>query len=515
MTGASGRLAFLFVLALAGPAAAYTTGSSAKIVAYDSDGRLLDAAKFAAYIGRADKRGGPAVWGWSPEGTTGQRPALAQKGDSLMLFWERMPLVTLSLPWPVADDGFSTVLVDRMGRGIANGDTIRLNEEIALTQYRLFKEAWLKHAKDRDPQYAPSSKAKNLSDHARDAIATAQLAQDPVQRAKLFDRALRDVSTAWQKMLAEHGSQIAANPKTGGSLRFGLTLDDSLLKNLDRYESIIQAAERSGSNWVRLVFRSNPADFTYEKQASFNEYDAVVKALRARNMRVMGCVLDTTQWPSSLTPPVFAERARRLALHYKDQIGSWEVGSELNGDWLGGRKTPLSTDDSFRIFQAGAAAIKSVESSLETVATLYWWEGTAPDEEHTLFGWLSKFVPRGFAKNLDVVALSLWPEDNPVGLSLERIFERTHLALPEKRLMLGSYGYVESEDLRGYWWLDPKDIDGARKDLITLLTPASCALDKSVGGGFWWQTLDQMLPSKKATDLYKVYRATVKKLASK
>ena len=501
------------LLALALPAFPYSTSASAKLVAYDNQGRLLDAAKLAAYVGRADKRGGPAVWGWSPEGLHAQRPALMQKGDALTLSWDKAPLLILSLPWPVADDGFSTVLVDRDGRGIANGDTIKLNEEIALTQYRLFKEAWLKHSKDREPKYQPSPKARHLADRARDAIAEAQLSQDPSQRAKLFDRALRDVSTAWQKLLAEHGAQVAAS-KAGGALRYGLTLDDSLLNRLDHYEWLIQEVERSGSNWVRLVFRPNPSDFGYEKQASFNEYDAAVKELRARNIRIMGCVLDTTQWPSSMTPALFAERARRLALHFKGQINSWEVGSELNGDWLGGRKSPLAPEDAFRIYQAAASELKRLDSSLETVATLYWWEGTAPDEEHTLFGWLSKYVPRGFGRDLDVVSLSLWPEDNPVGMSLERIFQRTHDALPEKRLMLGSYGYVEGEELKGYWWLDPKDVDGARKDLVTLLTPASAALDASVGGGFWWQTFDQMLPTKnKATDLYKVYKATVKKLA--
>lgn len=497
---------------LAAPSAA-ARGYSAKLVAYDAQGRLLNAAKLSAYIGRADGRGGSPLWGWSPEGLTGTRPVLEQKGDSVVLRWEGMRHLVLSLPWPVVDDGFSTVLVDRDGRGIADGDTIRLNEEITLTQYRLFKEALVKHAKDDDPQYHPTSKAKKLATRARDDIAEAQLSQDPAQRAKLFDRALHDVSVAWQTVLVEHGEQIAADPKTAGAARFGLTLDESLLLRLEDYKWILREVDRSGSNWVRLVFRPNPADFTYEKQASFNEYDDMVKELLKRKIRIMGCVLDTTQWPSAITPDIYAERTRRLVLHYKGQINSWEVGNEINGDWLGGMRNPIPADRVFDSFQAAAAAVKAIEPSLETVATLYWWEGTAPDETHTLFGWLSRYVPRGFGKNVDVVALSLWPEDNPVGMSLERIFERVHGALPDKRLMIGSYGYVERDKLTGYWWLDPADVDGARKDLVTLFTPAGLSLDKSAGGGFWWQTLDQMIPSKgKTTDLFRVYSRTVHKL---
>jgi hypothetical protein len=497
----------------AAPAAAYTTTYSVKITAFDASGRALDAARLAAYIGRADKRGGPGLWGWSPDGLVGVRPVLSQKGESIVLTWDKIPRLILTLPWPVTEDGFSTVLIDRDGRGLTDGDAIKLNEEVALTQYRHFKESWTAHLKDREPLYDPSPKARRQADRAKEAIAEAQLSQDPVQRAKLFDRALRDVSLAWQKLLVEHGSQLIGDEKLGPGMRFGLTLDDTFLKRLDHYQWLIQQLERSGSNWVRLVFRANPADFLYAKQASFNEYDAVVKELRARNIRIMGCVLDTTQWPASLSPSIYAERSKNLALHFKGQINSWELGSELNGNWLGGRKSPLSAEDVFGIFQAAASELKKLDPGYEIVATLYWWEGTAPDQEHTLNGWLTKFVPKGFPLYVDAVAVSLWPEDNPVGLSLERIFQRLHQFLPEKKLMIGSYGYVEGEELKGYWWLDPKDVDGARKDLVTLYTPAACAFEKSSGGGFWWQTLDQMLPEKgRMTDLFKVYRQSLRKL---
>ena len=42
----------------------------------------------------------------------------------------------------------------------------------------------------------------------------------------------------------------------------------------------------------------------------------------------------------------------------------------------------------------------------------------------------------------------------------------------------------------------------------------SCAMPRSLCGGFWWQTLDQMLPPKgKPTDLFRVYKLSVGKLA--
>ncbi|MBI3551482.1 MAG: hypothetical protein HY077_03105 [Elusimicrobia bacterium] len=491
---------------------------SVKLMAYDRKGKVLDLNAFLAYIGRADRPDPPdprqsAIVAEAPDGMGFQKARLSQKGPLLLLSWDKLGRVRLSLPWPVEDDGFSTVWIDRDSQGYADGDVVYLNEEIARTQYRLFRDAWLRHTKDMDPLYQPSSKAQKFYEKAKEGIAKAEAAKEGPKRAEAFDKALYDTALAWEKLLFEHGVQMSHGDKTGRSERFGVTLDASIVDRMDDYPDVIEAISKAGFNWVRLVFRPNSTDFIYGSQRSFNEYDAVVKELRGRGLRIMGTVLDTNQWPSKLTPSVYSDRTRNLVLHYSDQIKTWEVGSEINGDWLGGAKSPLSPDQIFKIYSAAAAQVKTIEPSLETVATLYWWDGTAPDEVHTLYGWLTRYVPMGFGKNLDIAALSLWPEDNPVGTAFEPVFERLREVLPDKRIMLGSFGYVEQTDVKGYWWLHPSDVDGGRKDLAILYAGASCALPRSLCGGFWWQTLDQMLPPKKrGTDLFKVYKRTLKEL---
>lgn len=492
-----------------------------KLAAYDWKGRALDAASLQDFIGRADKKGpsleeSAGIVLSAPDSLSGfVKPQLRQEGKTAALNWKGLPKVQLSLPWPVEEDGFSTVWLDKGGAGYEDGDSLLLNEEIASAQYRLFLESWKKRTKDWAPTYKPGSKAEKLAARARELMgeAKAQSDSNPAERAAAFDKALHSVSTAWQKMLFEHGLQIAHDEKFKSPLRFGLTLDDSFDRNIDNYKWVIDKIAGSGANWVRLVFRSNPQDFIYGDERSFTLYDAIVSELKSRNLHVMGSVLDTAQWPKDLTPELYARRTKNLVLRYGSKIRSWEVGHEINGDWLGGPRTPLGLKKTFRIYSAAAAQVKSIEPTLETVATLYWWDGTAPDEDHSLFGWLRRYARAGFAENLDVVALSLQPEDNPVGMAFERIFERLHEALPGQRLMLGSFGYVEKEDLHGYWWLDGGDADGARKDLVILYTAASCAAKKSLCGGFWWQTLDQMLlPHRKASDLFSVYRKSLEQL---
>jgi hypothetical protein len=489
-----------------------------KLIAYDAKGHLLDLNHFLAYIGRADAKDHPdaakaGIVVTSPDGLAFQRPTMAQQGPLLTLSWDKLGRVRLSLPWPIVDDGFSTVGIDHDNGGFSDGDVVYLNEEIARTQYRQFKDSWVHHTKDMDPMYEPGKKAQDFADKARQEIAKAEALKDGPKRAAAFDKAIYDTSLAWETVLFEHGLQMARNDKFRKNQRFGLTLDAAILNRLQDYPWIVDSIAKTGANWVRLVFKPNPSDFLYSKQSSFSEYDAVVKELRARELHVMGTILDTNQWPSRLTPAVYAERTRNIVLHYSEQIKSWEVGCEINGDWLGGTKEPLTTDEVFKIYAAAAEQVKTIEPSLETVATLYWWDGTAPDEVHSLLGWLTRYVPRGFAKDIDVVAVSLWPEDNPVGMAFEPIFDQVRSLLPEKKLMLGSFGYVEQDALKGYWWYSPKDVDGGRKDMAILYTGAACGVSKSLCGGFWWQTLDQMMPGKhKTTDLFRNYKKTLEEL---
>ena len=510
--------ALLLAAALSAPARAATV----KLFAFGEKGAPLNLPGLLARLARADDKkpdpDKPAFWAFPlDEKDPPSRVKLAQLGPLLTATWPGGP-ARLELVWPVKEDGYSQVAADNGGNGFADGSAVFLDEEIALTQYRLFKDSWKRRTTDWQPLYEPGKKTKALADEAKKAMAAAEREKEAPKRAAAFEDALHATSLAWEKELYEQGLQLALDERRAKNERFGLTFDDSLTnKRMDDLDWLAEAVSRSGSDWVRLVFRPNGQDFEYASLRSFNEYDGVIKELRKRKIKVLGAILDTAQWPKTLTPEAYAERVKNIVLHYKGQVSSWEIGSEINGDWLGGASEPLSLDQVFKIYSAGAAKAKELDPETETMATLYWWEATAPDRAHSLSGWLKRYVPRGFGKNADVVGLELYPEDNPVGMAMERAFDTVADALPAQKLMLSSFGYVEKEHLKGYWWLAPDDVDGGRKDLLILYTVASCAMRSSVCGGFWWQTLDQMLPvgHHKATELFKVDVHTLTQLGRK
>ncbi len=498
---------------LIGPARAAT----AKLFAFDEKGRPLDLSGLLARVGRADDKlprdpAAAPLWADPIDGKSPpERVRLAQVGPLITATWTGGP-AALRMVWPVPEDGYSSVVADDGGHGFDDGAAVFLDEEIALSEYRLLKESL--HALADASAYTPSAKQKRLMDGAKASVAAAEKLKDAGARARAFSHALRAVSLARETALFERGRLRLSGRAFAREARFGLTLDAGLLKRMDDLDWIADSIAHSRTNWVRVVFAPNPSDFTYANASSFDEYDAIVAALKKRGLKILGGTLDTAQWPRLLTPEIYAARARNLAARYKGRVDAWEVGSELNGNWLGGVRAPLSSDRVFEIYSAAPAAVRAADPKAEIIATLYGWEETAPDRAHSLSGWLAAYAPRGFGRGVDLVGLDVFPEDNPAGLGFEREFAELTAALPDRPVFLSSFGYVEQDKVLGYWWLSPGEVDAARKDLLLLYTAASCAMPRSVCGGFWWQTLDQMLPPgrRKATDLFKVYIHALREL---
>ncbi|MBI3548881.1 MAG: hypothetical protein HY078_07575 [Elusimicrobia bacterium] len=487
-----------------------------RLSAYDRTGKAMTSGELFEFIAPQALKGKAAaatsalyVMDTKGEPVAG-RPWWVAGSSAPSISWSGTGRVKLSLPWPVAEDGFSTVTLDKNGEGYSDGESVLLNEDIARTQFRLFKASLKERRTEWLPPYKASPAASKLHAKAEDEIAAALAASSKPDRAQAFDKALTSISLGWAKMLFEHGEQIAQDRKLGTALRWGLTLDESLSDRLADYSKILKQLDRSGVTWVRLVFKGNPDDFLYATPRSFTAYDHFVEDLVSRKIQIVGSVLDSSLWPKTLTPQALRQRTKNLVLHYKKSIRSWEIASEPNGTCLGGCKTPLPEETVARAIQESYEEVHSADPHLETIATLYWWEGTAGDDIHPTLTWINRPAARTILKNVDVIALSIYPEDNPLGLAFEPVFRAVAERFPSKRVMLGGFGYGSGEKLQGFWWLNPEDIDGARKDLLILYTGAACAMPRSLGGGFFWDSLTHLIgPSREAAETLKVYRKTM------
>lgn len=506
--------ALLLVLSVpAGAATLHLTG-------YDAKGRALDARSLLRYIApvRYKKRGVPPGRAGFYLADLGGHPVPGapwwdSRSKTPALRWEDAKSVTLSMPWPIQNDGFSTVLLDGGGNGYVDGRKILLNEEIALSAYRAMQLSLKNRREAWKPLYQPTKNVLKLVQKSKKAVTKAKAAREPRKKAKLFDKALTTIAFAWQQILYEHGRQIATDPVLGRRLRYGLSLDESLLGRLAEHDRIADALKDSGANWVRLVFGVPKGDFTFSREASFSVYDSFINKLDRRGIKVMGSVLDSMLWPKRLSSKTYARRAGNLARHYRGRISSWEVASEPNADWFGSSSKPISRQQVLLCVQKAIVALKRVDRSIETVATLHWWEGTARRQAHALFSWLDWAASRGFGRGIDVIALSVYPHRHPMGIALDRVFAELHERFPDKSLMLGGFSFADESELQGYWWLEDDNVKDARKDLLVLYMGTAAAVPSGLGGGFYWPTLQNMLPPEsRPTALFQLHRRTMERL---
>ncbi len=491
------------------------------ISAFDHKGQVLDREGLLRFIAPASRSDGqsPDQSGLLISDLDGKplegNPWWDEKSKETVWRWSGSSKARISLPWPIQKDGFSTVTLDARGEGYAGEQSILLNEEIAINTYHRLQESFQRRSSVWKPTYKPSIRAKELLAEAKEMLSKATTEKVLRKRAKRFDEALAKTSFAWQQVLFEHGRQVLDDPKRADRMRWGVTLDERIVDRIKEYDWIGERLNKAGVNWVRLVFRVNQEDFFYSRMGSFTLYDELITTLKRHRIHVMGSVLDSMLWPRDVTPEAFETRARNLALHYRDSIRSWEIASEPNGSWIGGTKTPVSDPIILESIRRGARAVKKIDPTLETSASLHWWEGTAP-KNRGLFQWLRWALPRGFGTDIDIVGLSVYPDRHPLGIAFDPVFMKLRDLFPKQKLMLAGWSYEENNNQTGYWWLAPDDVKNARKDLAILYTGAAPAIPESVGGGFFWQTLDHMLkPKKRTTGFYRIYRNSLKRIKQK
>jgi hypothetical protein len=241
---------------------------------------------------------------------------------------------------------------------------------------------------------------------------------------------------------------------------WGVTIDD--IEPLDAtLESLRALSVRPMS---RVVFDAGmPASY----------YRAAVSSIH-RVSDVMGELVDS-QAVAKVDADAYAKRANDYLDLLDSSIDVWEVGNELNGDWLG--ETPDVIAKTFAFYRL----VRS-RSRARTALTLHYDAGCS-DAEHAMFRWSERYLPQEMKENLDYVWISYYEDDcegrrpdwGPVFARLGRIFPRARLGFGECGT---KYGSEKEKYLARYYTMA---IDHPR----------------FVGGYFWWYFSADMVPRTK------------------
>jgi hypothetical protein len=363
----------------------------------------------------------------------------------------------LEVNWPTRR-GYSMVILDNRGAGFTSGGTVNFTFQAALDSRRK-----LDLALGARPDYERSVAFQAAYDAAVADLDTASGSSDESVRGKYGQRALDRLAVANDLLLAEYGTAFA---KTNVDTRppwLGVTIDTTR-----RYRSNLRLARSvvGPFAYVRLVMDPGTAPAVYAP---------VVDFAHSLGIKIMGQPIDSS-YAKRFPGAEYVHRIRRY-VDALPTVDAWEIGNEVNGSWLGPHMGA-------RLDRA-AAYVKSAAPEAEVVLTLYWQIGTDAPRWST-FNWIRDNLRPTTVENTDVVLLSSWIEDAPLGLAFDQVMGRLHALFPAQRLGIGEMGYWGSGTSQAWWYGDPADIEHGRRIVADQYYRASLGYPWSVGGMFWW-----------------------------
>jgi hypothetical protein len=195
---------------------------------------------------------------------------------------------------------------------------------------------------------------------------------------------------------------------------------------------------------------------------------------------VMALPLDSSDM-AKVNAAQAGDRARRYMDALQDAAPIWEVGNEVNGDWVG-------TDTVAKI----AAMFDAAKARGKRTALTFYYENPATPG-HAMLAWIDANIPAGhrLRNGLDYVLVSYYEDQNGghrlTQAEIDTIFSGLAQRFPHAKVGFGEYG-----------WGGKLPADYAvRADLIERFNAYQSSEPAFVGGGFYWHFRQTMAPADK------------------
>lgn len=253
---------------------------------------------------------------------------------------------------------------------------------------------------------------------------------------------------------------------------YGVTLDNdagiSKAKLAAQTQALTSLPKRP---WARVVadIGTTPADFARSLPAVHAVASTIVE-------------LGDSSEVKGLSPDAYRAWVESLTSAYASQVDVWEIGNEVNGEWVG-----APADEMERV-QAAYDAVRAVGG--KTMLTLYYNPNCWAKRSNELFNWLAAGnVPSSMA--IDYVTISYYPGDCnnywPAAATWQSVFDKLHKAFPQAQLGFGEAG-TSQRSLS----------TAARIALWKRYVAVKIAGDNYAGLGLWWTWAEDGVPAHSA-----------------
>jgi hypothetical protein len=239
---------------------------------------------------------------------------------------------------------------------------------------------------------------------------------------------------------------------------YGVTIED--LHNVPAAVASLRAIVRKPT--ARLVFLPN---------TSAQAYQDVVDQVHGVSY-ILGQILDSF-YMKGCSVSQYERRTEDYFTALGDKVDVWEIGNEVNGNWLG-----ETSEVSAKI----AAAYDVVKSrGGKTALTLHYSSDYADDPAHEPFHWAEVNVPPQMKKGLDYVLISYYEDDSPgPAPDWDSVFQRLALMFPNAKVGFGEVGTKKTAKKRG---------------ILRRAYSLHVNAPRYIGGYFWWYFSKDMVPA--------------------
>ncbi|AZZ35308.1 hypothetical protein CIK05_00320 [Bdellovibrio sp. qaytius] len=212
------------------------------------------------------------------------------------------------------------------------------------------------------------------------------------------------------------------------------------------------------------------ARIVFDEYVAASYYKAPVTKIKTA-ANIMGELLDS-YYVKQYTPAQYQARTTEYLNSMQDVVDIWEVGNEINGEWLG-TTASVVTKMSGAYDQVKARGKKAA-------LTLYYNEECWAKPQNEMFTWANNNVPARMKQGLDYVLISYYEDDcNDLQPNWPVVFAKLAKMFPNSKIGFGETGTTYANRKASY---------------INRYYNMNITEPNYIGGYFWWYYRQDMVP---------------------
>jgi hypothetical protein len=186
---------------------------------------------------------------------------------------------------------------------------------------------------------------------------------------------------------------------------------------------------------------------------------------------VMGELLDSF-YVKQYSVQQYLDRTKEYLGTLGDVVDLWEVGNEINGEWLGTNADVVAK-------MTGAYDLVKGQGKA-TALTLYYNKDCWSRASNEMFTWANNNIPARMKQGLDYVLISYYEDDcNGLQPDWPTVFHQLHQMFPNSKIGFGETGTTNTSKKAEY---------------VTRYYTKNITEPGYVGGYFWWYFHQDMVP---------------------